>query len=108
MVEDIKRSVDFFTSILDFKLHRIATDGKFAIILFGKSILMLTEGDVPKPKYNGLEEIRFLVKDVDLVYEEIKERGGEIEDELEDQEYGLRTFFVKNPDGLRLKFSSPI
>lgn len=108
-VRDIQNSIDFYTKILGFTLHRIATDGKFAIISFGHSILMLTEEvGLPEPRFKGLEEIRILVPDVDLVYEKVCERGGKVYKSLEDASYGLRTFYIKDPDGAIIKFASLI
>lgn len=108
MVKDIKKSIDFYTNIIGFKLHRIGTDGKFAIISFGKSILMLAEVDgLPEPRFSGLE-VRILVDDIESVYKEVQKRGAEIDKPLIKAPYGLNTFHIKNPDGVNLKFASLI
>ncbi|MEU6476606.1 VOC family protein [Streptomyces sp. NPDC047017] len=39
------------------------------------------------------------VEDVDAVYEAMRERGAEIVHPLVDEEWGVRRFFVRDPDG---------
>ncbi len=108
MVKDIQKSIDFYTKVLGFRLHRVTPDGKFAIIFLEKAMVMLYEvTTLSEPRFSGLE-VRFLINDIDSYYKKIIARGAEFEKTIFNAPYGLRQFYVKNPDGVSLKFSSVI
>ncbi|NGO71001.1 VOC family protein [Streptomyces boncukensis] len=44
-------------------------------------------------------DISVEVEDVDAVYAAVRERGAEIVRELRDEEWGVRRFFVRDPNG---------
>jgi uncharacterized glyoxalase superfamily protein PhnB len=39
------------------------------------------------------------VEDVDAVYEQVRASGAEIVHDLRDEEWGVRRFFVRDPEG---------
>jgi catechol 2,3-dioxygenase-like lactoylglutathione lyase family enzyme len=53
-------------------------------------------------------DIRIIVPDVDAYRERIRKAGWSIMHELADREYGLRDFIVRDPNGFRLRFASPL
>ncbi|MGW6060297.1 VOC family protein [Streptomyces sp. NPDC055189] len=44
-------------------------------------------------------DISVEVEDVDAVYKEVRESGAEIVHPLQDEEWGVRRFFVRDPNG---------
>ncbi|CAL9320963.1 VOC family protein [Streptomyces griseoincarnatus] len=53
-------------------------------------------GDKTAPAH---PDISVEVDDVDAVYEAVRESGAEIVHPLRDEEWGVRRFFVRDPDG---------
>lgn len=49
-----------------------------------------------------------MVPDVDDYYARAQAAGLEIMHSLADREYGLRDFIVRDPNGFRLRFASPL
>jgi len=48
------------------------------------------------------------VDEVDAVYGELKAKGVEPESPPEDRSWGVRSFYVADPDGHRLQFERPL
>jgi uncharacterized glyoxalase superfamily protein PhnB len=56
---------------------------------------------------SGLD-IRVIVPDVDVMHARVQAAGLQIMHALGDRDYGLRDFIVRDPNGFRLRFASPL
>ena len=62
-----------------------------------------TSATLPAP---GSGNLRVMVPDVDAKYEECKQLGCEIQQEIGDRKFVLRDFVVNDPDGFGVRFGS--
>ncbi|KAB2361774.1 MULTISPECIES: VOC family protein [Actinomadura] len=71
-------------------------------------VMTLASPDVPTAQINVMTadrsapvdpDISVEVDDVDAAYAAMRERGAEIVHPLQDEEWGVRRFFVRDPDG---------
>lgn len=102
-VSDLKRSVDFYTS-LGFILQR--SEAHFAVLRWDDTFLFLDEKkDIPR---NGsvTMNIRIIVPDADSYWNKIQEMGCAVFQSIDDRYYGLRDFIITDPDGFGLRFAS--
>jgi len=85
--------------------------GIFAQVSWEHCVLFLKQKD-NMPKYapttegHGAGNVRIMVHDVDLKYEECKQLGYVVEQELGDRKFIVRDFIVKDPDGFGVRFGS--
>jgi len=106
-VSDFNKSLNFYKEILEFEPIRIETDLKFASFNFNGALFMIQEEkDVEKRKSGA--RIRFIIADVEKYYSLVKGRGVTITKPLETIDYGLKRFYLEDPDGYKLKFGSRI
>lgn len=107
--QDLKRTLDFYINVLDFKLHPNDTPEDWVVTLTQDDAeLMLTcvEGD-QRPAINAC----VYVADVDALFKKFKSRGlatGKPDSPVHqgpvDQTWGTREFYVTDPDGNTLRF----
>jgi len=117
-VPDVAEAVQFYTEILDFELMRIEPDGDapavFAIAALGEAVVMFMYDRFyagPRAELDSRGagvDIRLMVPDVDAVYERIREANLEVMHDIGDREYGLRDFIMRDPNGFRLRFATPL
>ena len=55
----------------------------------------------------GVSSLYFYPDDIDTLWDELKDRD-EVEHPLEDMDYGMREFTIRDPNGYALNFGSPI
>lgn len=104
-----KSSMSFYKSLgfaVDWYVPNI-----FAQVSWEHSILFLKPKDnlpmnASTTKEHRASNIRIMVSNVDLKYEECKQLGCVIEQELGDRKFILRDFIVKDPDGFGVRFGS--
>jgi len=114
-VEDVRRSIGFYTEILGFQVLRMDPPPEatpFAVLVLEEAAVMLCHeslagGPPPGPRGLGLD-IRIMVSDVDTIYARAKAGGAQIVRDIGDRSYGLRDFRLLDPDGFRLRFASPL
>ncbi len=53
-------------------------------------------------------DVRIVVADVDAVHRRVRAAGVEIVHDIADRDYGLRDFIVRDPNGFRIRFASPL
>jgi uncharacterized glyoxalase superfamily protein PhnB len=116
-VPDVDEAVRFYTKVLGFALQRAERTGDrstFAIVRLGGAMIMfMHEAFYTGPKTElgsrgaGLD-IRVMVPDVDSVYETAKAAGMPLMHDIADRDYGLRDFIVRDPNGFRLRFATPL
>jgi catechol 2,3-dioxygenase-like lactoylglutathione lyase family enzyme len=116
-VTNIRVAVDFYCSLLGFVMdfsESVAAEGPTyaGVSLDGCQIHLSTfAGDGVRGT-----AMYFYVDDVDALFHEFLERGlrtpGEpgspVEEGPVDQSWGMREFYVRDPDGNTLRFGSPI
>ena len=101
VVSDIPAAVEFYTTKLGFKLGFTWGDPPtFAGVNLGSVQIFLDLGE-PSPK--GCE-VYFLVDDADVLYEFHRATGVEIAAAIDDREYGIRDYAVRDLHGYQLVF----
>ncbi len=112
-VSDMKRSVDFYSKIPNFKIVYGGSDSQFTSFLIEdttKSYLNLKLNEAHRPNFG---RIIFYVDNVDDLFAYMENDGvisrlGKLESKPEDAEWGERFFHALDPDGYKLSFATPI
>jgi len=102
-VRDVDAAVVWFTGVLgfteDFRWNA------YAGVTFGGARLHLN-GFAGHDDRIGKSQAYFFVPDVDAVFARAVAAGAAIDHTLGDQEYGMRDFSVRDPDGNRFTFGT--
>ena len=109
-VRDVRKTVDFFVDVLGFEERFVSDDQGFAIVVHGEAALHFVKAqdtDSLKATANHFS-IYLWVKQVDALYEVLKPKlealpEGRVRAPFT-QDYGMREFHVKDPDGCLLLF----
>jgi|TARA_B100001105_G_scaffold23189_1_gene16398 catechol 2,3-dioxygenase-like lactoylglutathione lyase family enzyme len=112
-VSDMKKSVDFYSKIPNFKIVYGGSDSGFTSFLIEdttKSYLNLKLNEACTPNFG---RIIFYVDNVDDLFaymesDEIISGLGKLESKPEDATWGERFFHALDPDGYKLSFATPI
>ena len=114
-VPDVRQAVAFYTETLGLEFLRADEDGaggySFAALALGEAFLMLMADSYYHHDLTNRGagvDIRLVVPDVDAVYERVTAAGVEITKPIGDRDYGLRDFTMRDPNGFRLRFASPL
>ena len=113
LVIDMKRSVEFYSKIPNFKIVYGGSDSQFTSFLIedtGKSYLNLKLSETHSI---GSSRIIFYVDDVDELFSYMKNDKtilelGKLESKPEDAAWKERFFHMLDPDGYKLSFATPI
>ncbi len=114
-ISDMKKSVDFYSKIPNFKIVYGGSDSQFTSFLIdgvSKSYLNLRINEV-SAEVTHWSRIIFYVDDVDELFDYMKNdetisRLGNLESKPVDAAWGERFFHVLDPDGYKLSFATPI
>ena len=114
-ISDMKKSVDFYSKIPNFKIVYGGSDSQFTSFLIddaSKSYLNLRINEVAAEATHW-SRIIFYVDDVDELFnymenDETISRLGNLESKPVDAAWGERFFHVLDPDGYKLSFAAPI
>lgn len=83
-----------------------------AAVRYGTVEMWLSQDDFAKgqdrPKGEGFRIILETDQNVDELAAGIKQRGGQLLTEPEDQSWGVRMFAVADPDGFKITISTPM
>jgi len=102
LVKDITAAVDFYVNRLGFSHHFSWGDPPtFAGVGLGQVNLHLQKGE---SFVKGVSEVAFITENAEELYEFHKANGVEITVPMEDREYGIRDYRVKDADGNSLVF----
>jgi len=114
-VGDLKRSIDFYTSVLGMRVLRQKDypDGRFTLAFVGygsedeEVVLELTH-NWDTAKYDlgsGYGHVAVEVDDAYKACEEVKQRGGRVTREAGPMKHGTTVIaFVEDPDGYKIEF----
>lgn len=107
LVADIDRSIEFYTTQLDFEVDFRYKNFYAGIIKNGFSIHLKSAAPSPEERTNKREnghlDIVFSVINVEDLYKEISRKQVEITQPLCEQPYG-KEFYIVDPDGYILAF----
>jgi catechol 2,3-dioxygenase-like lactoylglutathione lyase family enzyme len=109
----MKKSVDFYSKIPNFKIVYGGPDSQFTSFLIEdatKSYLNLKLNEACQPNFG---RIIFYVDNVDDLFAYMENDGTisrlcNLESKPEDAEWGERFFHALDPDGYKLSFATPI
>jgi catechol 2,3-dioxygenase-like lactoylglutathione lyase family enzyme len=105
VVSDIPTAIEFYTTKLGFKLGFTWGDPPtFAGVMLDRVQIFLAKG-TPNPK--GCS-VQFEVGDADELYEFHRANGVEIAEPIDDREYGMRDYAVRDLHGYYLAFGQPL
>jgi len=114
-VPDVREAVAFYSETLGMEFLRADEDGaggySFAAMALGEAFLMLMADSYQHQDLTNRGagiDIRLVVPDVDAVYRRVTDAGVEITKPIGDRDYGLRDFTMRDPNGFRLRFASPL
>lgn len=105
-VRDLRHSLAFYLQ-LGFRLIR--QEPEFAELGWEQSRLFLEEfKQMPSPPVFPVANIRVIVPDVDAYWALANKMGARIFKKLDDRYYGLRDFTLVGPDGIGIRFATPL
>ena len=110
---DLKEAVSFYTNVLDFTLkYSDEANNEWAIELINN------DAEILLASRDGTPRIAIIVRvdDVDALFKKYVDRGLIVPNNPDspvhngpiDQTWGMREFYVNDPDGNTLRFSTPI
>ena len=110
---DMKKSVEFYSKIPNFKIVYGGSDSQFTSFLIDdmtKSFLNLKLNEAHSPNFG---RIIFYTDDVDELFaymesDETISGLGKLESKPQDATWGERFFHMLDPDGYKLSFATPI
>ena len=114
-ISDMKKSVEFYSKIPNFKMVYGGSDSLFTSFLIddeSESYLNLKLNEAAN-KFSNAGRIIFYVDDVDELFtymenDETISGLGKLESKPEDAIWGERFFHALDPDGYKLSFATPI
>ncbi len=103
-VSNLETAIEFYETKLGFKLgFRWGEPAWFAGITLDKVEIFLKE-DTPAPNAGA---VVFMVGDADALYEFHRANGVEVVQQIDDRNYGIRDYAVKDLYGYQLVFGHP-
>jgi catechol 2,3-dioxygenase-like lactoylglutathione lyase family enzyme len=104
-VSNLTAAIEFYVTKLGFRLGCLwGEPAWFAGITLGEVEIFLKE-DTPAPNAGA---VVFMVGDADALYEFHRANGVQVVEQIDDREYGIRDYAVKDLYGYRLVFGHPI
>ena len=112
-VSDMKKSVDFYSKIPNFKIVYGGPDSQFTSFLIEDTAKSYLNLKLHRVHSAGSGRIIFYVDNVDDLFaymesDEAISELGKLESKPEDAEWGERFFHALDPDGYKLSFATPI
>ena len=109
-VRDVEEAIRFYTETLGFQLEgRMPEDQsrpvEWAMVANGNASFMFQKPD--EPKRTDSVVFYLAVEDADSTIEDLQAGGATVEGPV-DQFYGYREATVKDPNGYKLVFTSPV
>jgi catechol 2,3-dioxygenase-like lactoylglutathione lyase family enzyme len=113
-VPDVEATVRFWVDRLGAECVRLEP-GSFGVVRLEASIVFVAHeshyaemgGELGGRRGVGLD-VRIVVADVDALHRRVRDAGVEIVHDIANRDYGLRDFIVRDPNGFRVRFASPL
>lgn len=99
-VPDVAVTADYYHRILGFESDPNGSAPEYTVVWRDNASVHLASGEQAPA---GVR-IFFWVRDVDLLYEEVKKRGAELVVPIDDRPYEIRDFSIQDPNGVILVF----
>ncbi len=113
LISDMKKSVDFYSKMPNFKIVYGGSDNQFTSFLIDDTAKSYLNLKLDKTHSTDFGRIIFYVDDVDEFFtymqnDETISVLGKLESKPQDATWGERFFHMLDPDGYRLSFATPI
>ena len=113
LVSDMKRSVDFYSKIPNFKIVYGGPDTQFTSFLIDDTVKSYLNLKLNKTHSADFGRIIFYTDDVDelfayMQYDKTVSGLGIFESKPQDATWGERFFHMLDPDGYKMSFATPI
>ena len=113
-VNDVEKSLAFYRDVLGFAVKDRWEDGDKLLgaeLMAGSVTFMIGQDDWKKGR-DRVKGVGFRLycrtdQDVDVLAKSIKEHGGRLSQEPQDEEWGGRAFTIEDPDGFKITISKP-
>ncbi len=109
-VRDLERAVAFYRDTLGLEVSPIRSGvNKWASVRIGPNLTLDLDHEPsladegPKPVIIG-----FVVESADETYAQLRARGAALEGEPQNQYWGVRNFYLRDPDGYKIECSQPL
>ncbi len=112
-VSDMKKSVDFYSKIPNFKIVYGGPDSQFTSFLIEDTTKSYLNLRLNEKHSTGSGRIIFYVDDVDELFAYMENDAtisglGKLESKPQDATWGERFFHALDPDGYKMSFATPI
>ena len=113
LVSDMKRSVDFYSKIPNFKIVYGGSEAQFTSFLIDDAVKSYLNLKLGKTHSTDFGRIIFYTDDVDGLFAYMQDDKtitelGEFESKPQDATWGERFFHITDPDGYKLSFAIPL
>ena len=113
LVSDMKRSVDFYSKIPDFKIVYGGSEAQFTSFLIDNAVKSYLNLKLNKTHSTDFGRIIFYTDDVDELFaymqdDKIISELGKFESKPQDATWGERFCHMLDPDGYKLSFATPL
>ena len=113
LVSDMKRSVEFYSKIPNFKVVYGGSDSQFTSFLIGDTVKSYLNLKLNETHSTDFGRIIFYTDDVDELFAYIQDDKtvselGKFESKPQDATWGERFFHMLDPDGYKLSFATPL
>ena len=113
LVSDMKRSVEFYSKIPNFKVVYGGSDSQFTSFLIGDTVKSYLNLKLNETHSTDFGRIIFYTDDVDELFaymqnDKIVSGLGRFESKPQDATWGERFFHMLDPDGYKMSFATPI
>jgi len=105
-VSDLEKSVQFYTEILGFDLKfQYGSPPSYAGLCFGEAHLHLS-CSYPYKNNTGHGNLYLIGDEVESIYSRCVEQGVDFYSHIEQRDYGLVDFAIKDPDGNQIGYGA--
>ena len=113
LVTDMKRSVEFYSKIPNFKIVYGGSEAQFTSFLIDDAVKSYLNLKLGKTHSTDFGRIIFYTDDVDGLFaymqdDKIVSELGKFESKPQDATWGERFFHMLDPDGYKMSFATPL
>jgi len=113
LVSDMKRSVEFYSKIPNFKMVYGGSEAQFTSFLIDDAVKSYLNLKLDKARSPNFGRIIFYTDDVDELFAYMENDAtisglGKLESKPQDATWGERFFHTIDPDGYKISFATPI